>query len=268
MSDWQLAPDVLEKISRKRLIFTVTTGRSGTNYMTNMLSYVSGICSRHEPNPPLHEVLREVQADTNKAYDFLVNEKLPVIADEKEAIYIETSHLMCKGFIEPLLDIGVLADLIILRREPRAVAKSMYQLDHIPARSSVGKKFLLQPDDPDVLPLPEWEALHDYQLAFWYTLEIERRAQKYKALYLDAGAKVVETTLDEFSTITGYYRFLRELKLPFPPAINMLKHLKSHIRRVNNKDDLKQERQVADIETLEAEVLERIPYNPLEKLQV
>ena len=267
MANRQLSPKVQEKLSQKRLIFTVTTGRSGTNYMTNMLSYLPGVLTSHEPKPHLHLLLRETQSNPDVAFDLLINEKLPFIADLPGATYIETSHLICKGFLEPMLDLGVKLDLVILRRDPRAVATSLYQLGHIPARTQVGRQFLLQPDDPGVLAVSDWESLHDYQLTFWYTLEIERRAQEYRDKFRDAGSQVVEITLEEFSTVLGYYRFLNTMKLPFPTLINIIKHLRSHFRRVNNKDKLKEKQNVEDFDALEAEVFSRIAYNPLDKVR-
>ena len=266
MPDYQLSSELKHKLDSKRLIFTVTTGRSGTNYMTNMLSYLPDVYAQHEPAPPLHQVLREVQHNPDLAYQILVEEKLPRIAETPRRIYIETSHLVCKGFLEPMADLGLVPDIVILRRSPRKVAKSMYELGHIPGRSPVGQQFLVQPDDPGVLPISDPDSLHHYQLAFWYTLEIERRAQAYREKFRDSGSQVVEISLEEFSTVMGYYRFLNTMKLPFPPLINIIKHLRSHLRRVNNKDKLKEKQDIEDFDALEADVLTRIPYNPLESL--
>ena len=61
------------------------------------------------------DVLREVQGDPIPAKLFMLEHKLPAIARYASQVYVETSHLACKGFFEPLLDIGIIPDLIIHR---------------------------------------------------------------------------------------------------------------------------------------------------------
>ncbi len=67
-----------------------------------------------------------------------------------EARYFESSHLINKGYIEPLLALGVIPNTIILRRNYRDVATSLLILNTVPARTSKGQKFLLLPDDDGV----------------------------------------------------------------------------------------------------------------------
>ena len=74
-----------------------------------------------------------------------------------------------------MLGLGLLPSLILLRREPRLIALSNLERYAIPARTRLGLEWLLQPNDPDVLQLPAWRRMSDYQLCFWYALEMERR---------------------------------------------------------------------------------------------
>jgi hypothetical protein len=257
-----MTDEIRENLAGKRLIFTVTTGRSGTNYLANMLSYLPGVLSLHEPAPTFHAVLRSAVRDPEVAYRFLIENKLPAIAQCPGSIYIETSHVFCKAFFEPMLEIGIVPDLILLSRPKRDVAISFYQLGSIPARTPRGKIYFVQPDDPGVLPMPGWETMHDYQLNFWYTLEIERRAKLYGDEIRRRGGMVYAVTLDEISTVIGYWKLILAMQLPFPRPLNALKHLKSHSRRVNSKMDLKNSLRVEDWDSLEAEVLERTGYTP------
>lgn len=253
-----LPEDLKRRLAGKRLIFTVTTGRSGTNYMNNMLTYLPGVKSLHEADPQFQKVLRPMQQNPELAYRFWIEEKLPAIAAYAEPIYVETSHVFCKGFLEPLLDLGIVPDLILLSRDKREVAISMYQLNHTPARSHIGRIYHVQPDDPGVLPLPGWETLHDYQLNYWYTLEIERRSRVYAEEIRRRGGIAYAVTLEDFSTVIGYWKLLLGMNLPLPGPINALKHLKSHLRRVNAKGNLKEVKQAENWDALEAEVLHRI----------
>jgi hypothetical protein len=187
----------------KRLIFTVGTGRNGTGYVSHLLHGIPGICCLHEPDPQFYPVLRAVQTDSGVAERFWREQKLPAIRGVAEPVYFETSHLACKGFLEPLMERGVAFDLVILRRDPVLVATSLFLLGTVPARTQLGLQFLLSPDDPGVLPLENWQDLHDWALCYWYCLEIERRAQVYKERLAGLGGRLLETSVGILKTDRG-----------------------------------------------------------------
>lgn len=195
LSDWSL--------DGKRLVLTVTPGRSGTGYLANLLSGLSEIEATHEPPPKFSDVMRTVQHEPQAAVTFWIEGKLPAIRSSEKAVYVETSHLACKGFIEPLLDHDLVPDLIILHRDPVLVATSLYLLDTIPARTSLGDKFLLRPDDPAVAQLRGWQNLHDWALCFWYCREIERRMRLYANMVLKRRGHVIATSIETLKTRGG-----------------------------------------------------------------
>jgi hypothetical protein len=190
-------------VGGKRLIFTVGTGRNGTGYVSHLLHGLPGLSCLHEPDPQFYTVLRAVQTDPGVAERFCREQKLPAIRSVQEPVYFETSHLVCKGFLEPLMAHGVPFDLVILRRDPVLVATSLFLLGTVPARTELGRQFLLSPDDPGVLPLPNWQDLHDWALCYWYCLEIERRAQVYKERLAGLGGRVLETSVGILKTDRG-----------------------------------------------------------------
>jgi glycosyltransferase involved in cell wall biosynthesis len=186
-----------------RLILTVTPGRSGTFYLSELLKAVPGICSAHEPEPKFSDVMRAVQHDAGIARRFLLTQKLPAIRRCVHSTYLETSHLACKGFIEPLVDNGCPPDLIVLKRNPFLVATSLYLLATIPGRTPLGDQFLLRPDDPSVLPPDGWQELPDWALCFWYCREIERRMEIYANLTRERGHRVMTTSIVQLQTDDG-----------------------------------------------------------------
>ncbi|HUF08258.1 MAG TPA: hypothetical protein VMO47_02980 [Rhodothermales bacterium] len=252
--DFETTKDLL---SDKQLIFTVTTGRSGTEYLSKALGLLDGVTSRHEPWPEFVEVMREAQWDESVAYDFLVRKKLPAVAAEEGTVYVETSHLFCKGFLEPMLDLGLKLDLIHLERPKREVAASLLRLGTIPGKS----EWYLSPDDPGVLPLSGWTTLHDYQLCYWYCLEIERRSRQCAETVRGAGGIFVSTTLSEATTTEGFSRVVSDLRLP-PLTRDGLDQLKLLTRKpVNRKVDGVRRSVIDDgslLDELEAQVLDRI----------
>ncbi len=250
------SPSKLRKrLARKRLIFTVTTGRSGTAYLAQLLRTVPRVAAFHEPEPRFSHILREVQREPSLARRFWLEKKLPAIARVRAPIYAETSHLFCKGFAEPLLELGLVPDLILLSRPHREVALSLYQLGTIPGRTEKAMTYYLSPDDPGVLPLPGWVSMHDYQLCYWYCLEIERRSRHYEALFRERGARVTRIALAELNTEAGFRRLLDDLALPAMHFLARWRYRRVVGQRVNAKRGKKREvSPPGDLDVLEQEV--------------
>ena len=85
----------------------------------------------------------------------------------------------------------------MLRREPRAIARSLLTRRTVPGRGKLGFKYLIHPGDPGVLPLPRWTSYSDYQLCFWYALEMERRQRVYGELVTAKGCAIADATAEE-----------------------------------------------------------------------
>lgn len=188
---------LIEQIRAKQLILAVTAGRTGTAYLHNLFRLFPDVDSFHEEEPSYLHVMRRVQTQPAEATAFLLRFKFPVIAACKSGTFAETSHLFCKGFLEPMINLGVYPDLVLLRRNPRSIALSLFERNSIPGRTSTGTDYLVCPSDPNTLPLPLWEGLTDYQLCFWYALEIERRQHRYGDCMRQLGRKVCDVTANE-----------------------------------------------------------------------
>lgn len=203
----------IEQISLdKKLIFTVTPGRSGTTYLTKLLATLPDVTSLHEPDPNFFYAMRLAQEHPIVAYNFLYQYKLPAILQCPTPVYAESSHLVCKGFIEPMIRMGLRPHLVILRRHPREVAWSFFQKGSVPTKKR--GEYLLFPTDRGVIPLPNWEELSDYQLCFWYALEIERRQHLYAAWAKELNMTAFDVTNTELNDWTVYARLLTALGLP------------------------------------------------------
>jgi hypothetical protein len=172
-----------EELLGKRLVFTITTGRSGTQTLAEVFACAENTCSLHEPLPPYGKCLQRVQRNADLALEFLLEEKLPAIVAAGMPCYAETSHLLCKGFIEPILELGLRPHFVFVQRDCRAVAKSFTQLNSIPERTELGRDYMLSPADPCLLETHFWEDFTDYQLCYWYALEMKQRSQWYASLF-------------------------------------------------------------------------------------
>ncbi len=247
------------RLEGRRLVFTVATGRCGTGHLARLLEGLPDVAAVHEPEPRFDRVMRDVQGRPERARRFWLEEKLPAIAARPEPVYVETSHLFGKGFAEPLLELGLVPDLVLLSRPHREVARSYAQLSTIPGRSEKGLRYLLGPEDPGVLPLPGWRELDDYQLCYWYCLEIERRREHYARLFAGRGGRVARLTLEELRTGAGLARLLKELDLPRPSLATRLRSLWTARSKTNTKRKRKTaEPPDRDFDALEREVRERV----------
>ncbi len=219
----------------KRLIFALTTGRSGTGYLASVFRELPGVRAEHEPEPKFSDVLRDIQSDPEVARTFWLERKLPAIRRVAESIYIETSHCFSKGFLDPLLELGVVPDAIVLRRSHRAVASSLARLETVPGRTPRGVRFLVAPTDPGVLELPDWEELDDYQLCYWYCLEIERRTREAVHRIESRGGRVAGVEFDALIRGPGWSKLVAELGLPALRGLARWRAALRRLRPVNRK---------------------------------
>jgi hypothetical protein len=254
--------DIVDRINaEKTLIFTVTPGRSGTKYLTALLGSVPGIASHHEPMPDFVTAMRRAQQDPELAFSFLRDVKLPAIAAMPSAIYAETSHLFCKGFLEPAILMGLRPKLIILRRPPSEVAWSLVERNTIPTRTPYGCLYLLDPRDPGVMPLPGWERMTDYQLCFWYALEIERRQLRYAGFAAQLGLPCFEVLQRDLGKSEIFAAMLRTLGIDMNGAAASDHETISGVRHnTNNRALLKPD----NLEAQQAELWRAVlAYEPL-----
>lgn len=217
LAPWHRPPaDVealLAAVRGKTLVLVVTAGRTGTTFLTRLLALCPDTTSTHEPEPSFVPVLRLVQHEPEQARTFLLEYKLPAIAAVPTRRYAETSHLLAKGFLEPLLALGIAPHVVALRRAPRRVAMSLLARRTVPGRGKLGLKYLVHPLDPGVLPLPDWQRFTDYQLCFWYALEMERRQQQYEAPIRAAGGAWVDVTAGELHDPARFLAVAEALQL-------------------------------------------------------
>lgn len=232
-----------ERLAGKRLIFTVTSGRSGSHYLTRLLHYLPRMDVFHEESThPYHEVLRATQEDPSIGVRFLTERKLPFIEKMEQTIFAETSHLFCKGFLEPLLDLGVVPDLILLSRNRRKIATSLFRLGTIPGRHKKALQFYLMPDDPNVVSGGNWHDWSDYQLCYWYVMEIERRQANYGKLITSLGGRVHACKLEKLTSYEGFRNLIREMQLGSPGLLNWAKFFWNKRKKAGDFNKVKSNR--------------------------
>lgn len=216
---------VLQAVRQVGLILTVTPGRSGTKLLARLLDACLDIKAEHEAAPRLNYVLRTVQHAPIAARWWLIAEKLPAIAARLDGRpYADISHLYCKGFLEPLLEMNLRPDVIILTRPAREVALSLLAVGSIPARSVAGQLVLVGPQDPGVVAPKSWRSFSDYQLCFWYALEIERRQALYARSLPAAGCRTFTIAMDELVRLDTFLPLARFVKRDRKVHVDAARH--------------------------------------------
>ncbi|MDR5866923.1 hypothetical protein [Halomonas koreensis] len=182
---------------KKNLVFTVTHGRTGTTMLTETFKIFNDVRSEHEPHPNYADVFQSVKLDPRHALLFL-EKKLDSIYASRESSYVETSNVFGKGFLIPLLRMGVMPGLIFLNRDFRETAKSLYKRGSTPARSDNGKRYSADPTLPGALPVFSPMTLSDYQLCFWGVLDAFYRQLQAQSIYDSEGGVYCWVTAEDF----------------------------------------------------------------------
>lgn len=265
-----------QRLAQARLIFTVTQGRTGTKLLAEVLKLVPGICAEHEPFPVVDNVWWRLRHDHTIARRWLLNHKLPAVIGELDQtgseIYFETSHMLCKGFFEPLHDLGIDFDIVLLSRPLTDIATSLYHLGNIPRRTKTGRRWLLDPEDvSNISELPKpYSQYSDYQLVFWYVLEMELRKEHYWNLWTSTFRTAARINVEHILNIHDLSGFLAHMDLPELPrerlndylevigtAHNQKSAVKSHMAHRGMVEPLR------DIKNQEFIVMDKIKYEEI-----
>lgn len=213
--DRDASPAALERrvaaFNAKTVIFTVTTGRSGSDTLSRLFACAPDTTSLHEPSPQYRYILARAQREPALAGQFFRNIKAPSILGYATPHYAESSHLFCKGFLEPALADGFRPKLVMLTRAPRAAAHSLLKKQAVPGRTHAGVQYLIAPDDPTYLRLAAPETLSDYQLCYWYCLEIALRQRLYAAIAAQFGvqtAQIATEALNDANAVAAMFETL------------------------------------------------------------
>jgi len=212
-------------------VFTMTTGRSGTLYLAQLLQQnLPDAECYHEivgwdrfgvDTPDLsHMTLFNSQGNVDKVQAFW-RAKLTRIAATPRRFYVETSHLLMKaGLVEnvaPLTDRGTV-HLIALERDIFATILSFRRrLDFV--NKGNWWVWYLDPDYPrNLVPSARLVDAGLNGLCLWYILEIRARAARYERLLAGSRNLVFHRVdLAELRSREGVSRLLRALGVDKAP---------------------------------------------------
>lgn len=223
---------------RQRLVFTVTNGRSGSDMLHRLFTAFDHVAARHEPKPDFRHLRPLVAHYPKLGRIWLEKVKLPAIARCSGDVYVETSHMFCKGYLEPMLDLGLGFDLIFLKRPARDIARSMARLPAAPGAGPWARSYYVSPSEPNFLPRLPGGRLSRYQLCFWHALENEARQVHYERLAKEKGLNTYTFHTAELGDKAAVLRLFQAMRLDLA-KLDFGKLDQLVLRKVNAKTDRK-----------------------------
>jgi hypothetical protein len=175
----------------ERLIFTATTGRSGTLTLTKLFAAVPGCRAIHEAYPVMNGSVLQAATYGDTALLDRVYRCIKSVNIRRAALghryYFEANHLFIKTFAQhAVADFGRRLAVVHLVRPAVEVATSIYQLRDYPGTEQ-GNYWWLDFKAPtnrlamaDILESdPEFS--HPFYKALWYWHEVEARIAAWRA---------------------------------------------------------------------------------------
>ena len=196
-----------------KYIFSINTGRVGSQYLSQLLSYTEECESYHEAYPNFaSDPIRLVNTfGPENTLDFQ-RIKIRYILETPilKSVYADTSHLFIKSWyyaaVKDLRDITV----IWLRRIKRDVVNSLMRLKSIPDKTLVAKNWYLKTNYPyNLVPVPN--KISDRQRCEWYVKEIDARAKNFSKKY--PHVPFIEVWLEDLNNSKYVHGLLEQLAL-------------------------------------------------------
>jgi hypothetical protein len=174
----------------EKVVFTATTGRSGTKALAKFLSTVVDCTALHEPYPVMSgPVLRTASyghpALANKVYWHIKSINI-LRAAVGSRYYVEANHSFIKTFIQQAIaDFGNRLAVIHLVRPPIEVAMSIFRLQDHPGTDAGNAWWLDYRAPTNLIQIADLldrnaEFSHPFYKALWYWHEIEMRIYAWR----------------------------------------------------------------------------------------
>jgi hypothetical protein len=207
----------------RKLIFTATTGRSGTLTLTRLFAAVPGCRAVHEGFPPMNGPVLQAAASGDMALVDRVYRRVKAVNIRRAALghryYFEGNHLFIKTFApNAVADFGRRVAVIHLVRPAVEVANSIYQLGDYPSTERGDYWWLDFKAPTNLLPMADLlesdpEFSHPFYKALWYWHEVEARISAWRAR--TPAVRVVDFKTEWLSDLTRARGLLDELGVQY-----------------------------------------------------
>jgi hypothetical protein len=175
----------------ERVIFTATTGRSGTMTLSTLFSLVPGCAAFHEPHPFMNGSVLKAASYGDEAFVDRAYARVKSVNILRAAVghryYMESNQLFVKTFIrQAFAEFGDRMAVVHLVRSPVDVAMSLYRLQQLPGTDVAELWWLDHRAPTNVLQIADvldshTEFSHPFYRALWYWYEVEMRFARWRA---------------------------------------------------------------------------------------
>jgi hypothetical protein len=231
----------LQTLGLEKVVFTATTGRSGTLTLAKLFSAIPECAAVHEGHPVMNgPVLRAASYGDTALVDRVYRRVKSVNilrAAAGHRYYVEANHLFIKTFIQNAFqDFGGRMAVIHLVRPAAEVAASIYHLDDYPGTERGNYWWLDHRAPSNLIPIAEFldsgtAFSHPFYKALWYWHEVEARISAWRAKM--PMLKFVRFETRWFNELDKVCTLLDELgiryeKSPLAAIVGSREHTKEH----------------------------------------
>lgn len=209
----------------------LTPGRSGSTFLYYAFNQIPGVFayeSYYACTDNVEQCFSSIYGKSLAEKNQFIKSKIDFIENMDCKYHVDTVSLICQdNNLELFIDNGYKPNVITLRRDPRDVALSWYNLGWDPTKSPLTS---VKPSDKDAIKIT-LQNPHDYQYCLWYCFEIERLARQYKDKLESWGIRHYETSLsnivdkDKFNTMLDFFG-MPNISEIYPGKINELTECK------------------------------------------
>jgi hypothetical protein len=227
----------------ERVIFTATTGRSGTMTLSSLFSLVPGCAAFHEPHPFMNGSVLKAASYGDEAFVDRAYARVKSVNILRAAVghryYMESNQLFVKTFIrQAFAEFGDRMAVVHLVRSPVEMAMSLYCLQQLPGMGVADVWWLDHRAPTNVLQIADLldsdaEFSHPFYRALWYWYEVEMRFAGWRARL--PSLKVAHFDTDWFNDRSKVLRLFDELGLDYERA----KIEAAVIEKAHTKSELK-----------------------------
>ncbi len=218
-----------------KYIFSINTGRCGSDYTAELFSRAKNTVSFHESYPLMNGApMQGFNHGDEQALRRLMPVKLKQIRKKSQRgrkAYCETNHSFIKGWgylipeFIPQEEIGVL----ILHRNVEQVIYDFVRDHKIPGTTEHTRTFQLIPGSARNLSTPPAQAT-PYDLCHWYITETYLRAEQYRSMF--PGIRYVECDVEQLNDYAFVVNMLTSFGLVPTPQLREVVGV-----RVNTRDN-------------------------------
>ena len=228
----------------KRFIFTITTGRSGTNFLAELFaSNLQNAQVYHEQRahgdwglncPDVSHLTTFNQVNNSTHVRAFWQRKFARIKALNAPYFAETSHVLAKAGLVENLDLLADCGVVHLLYIKRDIADTVISLTHRADFSTKGNMWLwyLDPNYPNAIVNPEpFIGFGQIGLGIWYVIEMRVRAEYYRLLLADrTNILFHDVDMEKVTSTEGAAKLLSELGITVPPnAINLPGRVNSNV---------------------------------------